>query len=521
MAHPPSNTESLLRWDCVYQAAGLMCYSLPHYLDFNTVLGPPVVANLKDCGAHRILRRRAAWVIGQWAAVIPSPRLHFYELLLATAQEGGDIVIRLTAIKALFWLVDDLQFEPNSFSSLLPALMEQIFFFLQHSRCIDVRLSLVSFVILLMEKMDTVLAQYTATILSIFMKLWTALQASSEADSTETRLKSYLVIALTSLVKCLGEQSQNVHELVLPMIMYTTNINSEDGPFLLEAGLELWQATLQYTVSLSPQLLDCFSSIPSIVTNDTETLAQALSIVDSYIFVGRGMFLERYVHELNNMLGTLLSEAKDVAQVLCTNVLDTLLHVFPDKAPAAVQAVLVKVMQYLLNGREGDLVIANYLCVLLRILLTNRPWFIGFVGDHFSMFLDKWIDLHDCLPTNYQRKLSCLALLSLLPVPPEDVVVLPRLAPILHTAVEGVAAESGDWTVDFGPHSNEEVPLGCPEAARRQELSEKDVVLNLSVKQLMQEKLQELYTTTGPQVMQVILTDPVLMSTLNTYFATQ
>ena len=523
MSQPLGDMQSLLNWDCVYQAVGLACYSLPKFLDFNTVLGPCVVSNLQQAGVHRILRRRAAWVLGQWAAVIPSPRLPFYTLLLDTAcgAQGADIVIRLTAMKALFWLIDDPQFEPQAFSPLLPTLMQQVLSFLQQSKCIDVRLSLVSMVILLMEKMDTTLAQYVDKILEAFCSIWAVIQHCSEADSTETRLKSYLVIALTAFVKCLGEQSQHVHELVIRMIVYTTNLQNQDAVFLLEAGLELWQATLQYTVSLSDPLLDCFESIPAVVDYDTEVLPQALSILDSYILVGKSAFLQRYVQQLNHLLGKLLTETRDTGQVLCTNVLDTLLNVFPEHGPAAMQSVLAAVMQHLLTGREGDLVMANFLCVLLRILLTNKNWFMQFVGTHMATFLDKWIDLHDCLPTNYQRKLSCLALLSLLPVGPTDDTVLPRLVPILHTALEGVAAESGDWTVDFGPHNHDDVPLGSPEAARRQELSENDVVLNIKVQPLMAEKLQLLYASCGEQAMGIMMTDPSLISTLSSAFSQQ
>eukprot|EP00668_Euglena_longa_P012205 GGOE01014639.1.p1 GENE.GGOE01014639.1~~GGOE01014639.1.p1 ORF type:complete len:1018 (+),score=329.31 GGOE01014639.1:341-3055(+) len=515
----PSSMDRVLRWDCLYQALGLGCYSLPKHLDFSTVLAPHVVANLQNPDMHRILRRRAAWLLGQWAASIPEPRLPYHVLLLDVTQEcsGADVVVRLTALKALFWLIDDLLFDATTFSPLLPRLMDQLFFFLQHSRCIDVRLSLVSLIILLMEKMDTLLSQFVEKVVEVFCGLWGTLHAAGDADSTETRLKSSLIIALTSLVKCLRDASERVHELVIPMILYSTNLHHKDAMFLLEAGLELWKATLQYAVNPSPHLLHCFENIPAVV-QESEELEHSLSILDSYILLGKGLFVQRYAPQLTAILVQLLQETKDTGQVLCTNILDTVVDVSPEDGPPSLHGVFTKVMQYLLTGREGDLVMANYLCALLHVLLANRTWFLGFVGDHLAAFLDKWIDLHDCLPSTYQRKLSCLALLSLLPVPPTDAVVLPRLASILHTALEGIATESRVWSVDYGPHNNDDVPDGCAEAARRQELLERDAVLNVSVKQVMGQKLQELYAQSGPAVTQIILMDAGLMQSINAHF---
>lgn len=39
-----------------------------------------------------------------------------------------------------------------------------------------------------------------------------------------------LIIALTSLVKCLQDQSERVHELIIPMILYSTDLRHKVVP---------------------------------------------------------------------------------------------------------------------------------------------------------------------------------------------------------------------------------------------------------------------------------------------------
>jgi len=521
---PAMSPEAVLRWDCCYQAVGLACYSLPTYLDFVTSLAPHIVAHLQQPDTPRLLRRRAAWVVGQWAAVLPSPRFPYYALLLdvvrgAPAPPGADVVVRLSALRALFWLVDDLQFEPPAFAPLLPSLMDQLFFFLQHSRCVDVRLSLVSLLTLLMEKMEGLLVQYADPILRTFGGLWALLQACPDADSSETRLKSCLVIALTSLVRCLRHESPVAHPLVVPIIRYATDLNNKDTAFLIEAGLELWGATVQYCPDPVPApLIDIAVGLPAAV-QACEELPTALGILEGYVLLGRGPFVHTFAPYMNPILIQLLLETQPAGQALCLTVADTALMVAPEVAAVALEPMLTEALQYLLTGREGDVLLGPLLCVLLRALVADKGAFRTLAGEHLAAFLDKWIDLHDYLPTDYQRKLSCLAFLCLLPATPEDAVVFERLGALLQGALEGVEMDADPGTPDRGPHNLTDVPAESAEAVRRQRLMELDPVLRLTVKEVMGRKLQDLYAAAGPAAMGVILADPSLLRSLNLHFS--
>ena len=85
----PVNSQdlrALLNKDAVYNAVGLAAFDLYDEIDFDRWLVNGIEQELliKDSN-YRIVRRRAAWLVGQWSGVKLSPELRpkLYQILVS------------------------------------------------------------------------------------------------------------------------------------------------------------------------------------------------------------------------------------------------------------------------------------------------------------------------------------------------------------------------------------------------------------------------------------------------------
>ena len=96
--------RSILHKDAVYNAVGLAAFDLYDDIDFDQWLvnGIEQEMAIKDSN-YRIVRRRAAWLIGQWSGVKLSPELRpkLYQILVPLLNPQEDLVVRLAAAKGM------------------------------------------------------------------------------------------------------------------------------------------------------------------------------------------------------------------------------------------------------------------------------------------------------------------------------------------------------------------------------------------------------------------------------------
>lgn len=72
-------------------------------------------------GNYRVIRRRVAWLLGQWTGVKLSPELRpaLYAAMLPLLQREEDMVVRLTACSTIRMAVDDFEFNTVQFLEFL------------------------------------------------------------------------------------------------------------------------------------------------------------------------------------------------------------------------------------------------------------------------------------------------------------------------------------------------------------------------------------------------------------------
>lgn len=63
----------------------------------------------------------------------------------------------------------------------------------------------------------------------------------------------------------LGEQCVSMYSFLLPVIQLATDVSQEPHVYLMEDGLDLWQATLHCSPVITEGLLGLYHNMPSLL----------------------------------------------------------------------------------------------------------------------------------------------------------------------------------------------------------------------------------------------------------------
>ena len=137
--------QTILHKDAIYNAVGLAAFDLFDDIDFDSWLSNGITKELAISDSnYRIVRRRVVWLIGQWSGVKLSPtyRPKLYELLLPVLASEEDLVVRVTAAKALKIVIDDFEFCAEELQPYLQPAFDRLFNLLKEVDECDTKVTL-------------------------------------------------------------------------------------------------------------------------------------------------------------------------------------------------------------------------------------------------------------------------------------------------------------------------------------------------------------------------------------------
>ncbi|KAK7934274.1 hypothetical protein WMY93_005170 [Mugilogobius chulae] len=136
--------------------------------------------------------------------------------------------------------------------------------------------------------------------------------------------------------------------------------------------------------------------------------------------------VKNYAESLCRSFCDLLKDITNEGQVQVLKVVEIALKVSPTLAPHMFHPLLPAVFRGILDGERYPVVMATYLGIIGRVLLQNSTFFSSFLTQMASecsqemeqllgSLIEMWVDRMDSITQPERRKLSSLALLSLLP----------------------------------------------------------------------------------------------------------
>lgn len=333
-------------------------------------------------------------------------------------------------------------------------------------------------------------------------------------------LRCAILTTLIHLVQGLGADSKNLYPFLLPVIQLSTDVSQPPHVYLLEDGLELWLVTLENSPCLTPELLRIFQNMSSLLELSSENFKNCFKIINAYIFLSSSEFLQMYAADLCRSFCELLKDITTEGQVQVLKVVENVLKVNPVLGPQMFQPLLPSVFRGIIDGERYPVVMSTYLGIMGRVLLQNARFFsllLGQMACELGQELDQilgnmiemWVERMDNVTQPERRKLSALALLSLLPS--LNSVIQDKFCGIISISVEGLHdvmtedSETGTYKDCMlmshfeEPKATEDEEPPTEQDKRKKMLALKDPVHTVSLQQFIYEKLKAQQELLGEQ----------------------
>ncbi|CAI5787518.1 importin-11 isoform X1 [Podarcis lilfordi] len=525
------DTQALLIKDAVYNAVGLAAYELFDSVDFDQWFRNQLLAELQIThNRYKPIRRRVIWLIGQWISVKFKSDLRpmLYEAICNLLQDQ-DLVVRIETATTLKLTVDDFEFRTDQFLPYLESMFTLLFQLLQEVRECDTKMQVLHVLSCVIERVNMQIRPYVGCLVQYLPLLW-------KQSEEHNMLRCAILTTLIHLVQGLGADSKNLYPFLLPVIQLSTDVSQPPHVYLLEDGLELWLVTLENSPCLTPELLRIFQNMSALLELSSENLRTCFKIINGYLFLSPSEFLQVYAVELCKSFCEVLKDINMDGQVQVLKVVENVLKVNPLLGPEMFQPLLPSVFQGIINGERYPVVMSTYLGVIGRVLLQNKSFFSLLLNQMacesgqephqlLGHMIEMWVDRMDNITQPERRKLSALALLSLLPS--DNSIIQDKFCGIINISVEGlhdVMTEDTEtrtfkdcmlMSLSEEPKVTEEEEPPTEQDKRKKMLALKDPVHSVSLQQFVYEKLKAQQELLGEQGFQA------LMETVDTEIVTQ
>ncbi|KAI5086267.1 importin-11 isoform X1 [Silurus meridionalis] len=387
----------------VYNAVGLAAYELFDSVDFDQWFKNQLLVELQcNDSRYKVIRRRVIWLVGQWISVKFKAELRplLYEIIPNLLQDD-DLVIRYKWVKYV-----------ESIFALLFHLLQQVM------EC-DSKMQILHVISCVIERVGMQIRPYIGCLVQYLPLLW-------KQSEEHNMLRCAILTTLIHLVKGLGAESRNLYPFLLPVIQLSTDVSQPPHVYLLEDGLELWLVTLENSPALTPELLRIFQNMSALLEMSTENVQNCFQITNSYIYLSATDFLQNYGEGLCRSFFEFLRDITAEGQVQVLKVVEIALKVSPVLACHMFQSLLPAVFRGVMEGERYPVVMSTYLGIIGRVLLQNSSFFSSLLTQMAIEFnqeveqllgnlVEMWVDRMDNITQPERRKLSSLALLSLLP----------------------------------------------------------------------------------------------------------
>ncbi|CAB1449359.1 unnamed protein product, partial [Pleuronectes platessa] len=536
----PTNAEDsvqLLMKDAVYNAVGLAAYDLFDNVDFDQWFKNQLLGELQvNHHRYKLIRRRVIWLIGQWISVKFKSDLRplLYEVILSLMQDP-DLVVRIETattlklnilcIQSSYFIlnsgppVDDFEFRTEQFLPYLESIFGLLFQLLQQVTECDTKMQVLHVISCVIERVNIQIRPYVGCLVQYLPLLW-------KQSEEHNMLRCAILTTLVHLVQGLGAESKNLYPFLLPVIQLSTDVSQPPHVYLLEDGLELWLVTLENSPAVTPELLRIFQNMSALFELSSENLRTCFQIVNAYLYLSATDFLQNYAESLCRSFCDLLKDITNEGQVQVLKVVEIALKVSPILGAHMFQPLLPAVFRGIVAGERYPVVMSTYLGIMGRVLLQNSSFFSSLLtqiasecsqemGQLLGTVIEMWVDRMDNITQPERRKLSSLALLSLLPS--DNSVIQDKFCGIINISVEALHdvmtedTETSTYKDCMLMSHFEEPKLSDDEEPpteqdkRKKLLALEDPVHSVSLQQFVYEKLKAQQALMGDQGFGVLM----------------
>ncbi|KAH3830258.1 hypothetical protein DPMN_103499 [Dreissena polymorpha] len=332
----------------------------------------------------------------------------------------------------------DFEFNVEQFLPFLETCFSLLFQLLKEVDQCDTKMQVLHVISFVIERVDVQIRPYATSLVSYLPALW-------EEASDHNMLKCAILTTLIHLVQGFGLCSSAMYEFLLPVIALSTDTTKPEHVYLLDDGLELWHTTLINADKVTPELLKLYENMAGLLQISTENLRISLKVIEDYLLLGPTEFMEHYSGTLVKSFASLITDLRTEGVMLVLSVIELVFKCFPSEGPQVFISMLPGFVKPLLNQDEHPMVMSIYITLVARIALQNQEYFWSFLeqfaaecrlemSDLLSLLLTSWVEGIDNMTQPEKRKLSALALASLITA--NNSIVLEKFGSIISVCVQ-------------------------------------------------------------------------------------
>uniref|UniRef100_H2YLD0 Importin N-terminal domain-containing protein n=1 Tax=Ciona savignyi TaxID=51511 RepID=H2YLD0_CIOSA len=417
-----SDVGVLMENDAVLSAVGLAANELFDCLNFESWFMEhllPYDFNLYGNLITSKIHRRVLWLIDQWMGVKPPVEIRttLYDFIIGSLSPGFNMAVRLTAASALRQVLDDFEFELDSFVAYQDRCTDGLYRLLQDCEAGDTRMRVLHVLSFVIERLGPQVVTCIQQLADILPSIW----LTSESHNM---LRCAVVSTLVNLVMGLRGDSPNLHPFLIPVIHACTDVSSPAHIYLLIDGLELWVAVLRNAVAMTPELLHLFNNLFALLIRlSSESLKDCFHLVECYAILGRLEFIKsEQCFQFANSLLSIISDVNDKCLLVVCKLVSTIIGADAIEASEVFTAYIKDNLQRFLSESFNGVLSTARMLLIARLALRHPVAFWqhlnNYTGEQFNQaasylfnMFSTWID---SVAEITHRKEIALAVLTLL-----------------------------------------------------------------------------------------------------------
>ncbi|GFZ42911.1 hypothetical protein JCM24511_00629 [Saitozyma sp. JCM 24511] len=391
-SRPPSDLPAILRREAVYCALGRLSRSLSSYggFDFNAFLTHSGGWLAQGVPLHRILKRRLAWLIGQWVtseeecAKLPLV-WQILVHLLAERGEASDRAVNLSAAVAIKDCVDLWELDIGYFEPYLQQTVQELIKLIGEASTLDGKRYVNDTIGVVIERVGDKIMPFLPTLAQSIPSLW----HGAGGLEGEWLFKASLVVLTTKLVSAAKESSGQLMELVIPLIEESLQPPAKE--FFEDDGIALWQAGLYnaaspYQPTAETGLIRLLPGLLAVISENLDMLDHMLPLLESYLLLDAPGIVQNHGPAVAGSLAKALALTKpksdSLAKILATLSLLVRTAPLPHLAPLLLDSgIFHHILTALEDDKASGTILAGYLDVLARIAMVDPNVFLQMVAE--------------------------------------------------------------------------------------------------------------------------------------------
>nr|XP_002125631.1 importin-11-like [Ciona intestinalis] len=415
------DVTTLMQNDAVFSAVGLSANELFDCLNFEAWFMDnllPYVKGLQNHPQGKIIHRRVLWLIDQWMGVKPPNdiRTTLYDFIIGSLSPDFNMAVRLMAATSLRQILDDFEFELDTFLPFRDRCTDGLHRLLHDSESGDTRMRVLHVLSFVIERLGSQVTSCMQQLASILPPIW----ATSESHNM---LRCAVVTTLVNLVVGLRGESTNLHPFLLPVIHTCTDISSPAHVYLLIDGLDLWVAVVRNSIVMTTDLMQLFNNLFGLFDLSSESLKESFHLVECYATLGRSDFVNsEQCCQFANSLLSIITDVNDNCLGVVTQLVYTVIGIAPIETAKVFNAYIRDTLQCFLSQEYNGMLSLYRMLLLARLALRHPVAFWQILNDHtgeqfnqaaaylFNMF-STWID--NAAEITHRKEIA-LAVLTLL-----------------------------------------------------------------------------------------------------------